>query len=70
MDELIAVCEALQAAGITPFAGTLADSWTVMPSWNAIGAYYAQDGFFDELRAEGEDVGPDAAVSFEKNFPR
>lgn len=68
-DELIAVCEKLKAAGITPFAGTLADSWTVMPSWNAIGAYYSQDGFFDKMRAEGKNVNANSPVSFEKNFP-
>jgi len=68
-DELIAVCEQLKAAGITPFAATLAESWTVMPSWNAIGAYSAQDGFFDTMREEGADVGPDSAASFEKDFP-
>ncbi|WP_435747238.1 ABC transporter substrate-binding protein [Microbacterium sp. PMB16] len=68
-DEFIAVCDELQAAGITPFYGTLADSWTGMPSWNALGAYASQDGFFDDLRAEGDDVGPDSAVSFEQDFP-
>ncbi|WP_026530168.1 ABC transporter substrate-binding protein [Haematomicrobium sanguinis] len=68
-DELIEICEKLQAAGVTPFAGTLADSWTVMPSWNAIGAYAAQDGFFDKMRAEGENVGPSSPVSFSKDFP-
>ena len=67
-DELIAVCEQLQAAGISPFAATLAESWTVMPSWNAIGAYAAQDGFFDEMREEGDTVGADSPVSFEKDF--
>ena len=66
-DELIAVCEQLQAAGISPFAATLAESWTVMPSWNAIGAYAAQDGFFDEMREEGDTVGADSPVSFEKD---
>ena len=68
-DELIAVCEQLQDAGITPFYGTLADSWTVLPSFNALGAYPAQDDFFEQMREEGEDVGPDSAVSFEKDFP-
>lgn len=68
-DEFIAVCDALEAAGITPFYGTLADSWTGMPSWNALGAYASQDGFFDDLRAEGEEVGSGSAVSFEKDFP-
>lgn len=68
-EELFAACDQLKAAGITPFYGTLADAWTVLPSFNAIGAYVAQDGFFDKLRAEGSDVGPDSAVSFEKDFP-
>lgn len=67
-DEFIAVCDALQTAGIQPFYGTLADSWTGMPSWNALGAYPTQDGFFDEMREEGEDVGADSPVSFEKDF--
>lgn len=67
-DELIAVCDALQAAGITPFYGTLADSWTVLPSFNGLGAYPAQGGFFDEMREIGADVGPDSAVSFAQDF--
>ena len=32
-DELIAVCEALEGAGITPFYGTFADSWTIGQGW-------------------------------------
>ncbi|WP_353808505.1 ABC transporter substrate-binding protein [Agromyces sp. SYSU T00194] len=68
-DELIAVCEQLQDAGITPFYGTLADSWTVLPSWNALGAYPAQDDFFPQMREEGASVGPDSPVSFERDFP-
>ena len=67
-DELIEVCEELEAAGITPFYGTLADDWTVLPSFNGIGAYAAQDGFFDELREEGASLSPDSPVSFSKNF--
>jgi len=67
-DEFVAVCDALVEAGITPFYGTLADSWTGIPSWNALGAYPAQDDFFDKLRAQGEDVGPDSEVSFQKDF--
>lgn len=68
-DELIAVCDQLESAGITPFAGTLADSWTAMPSWNAIGAYSAGDEFFDEMRASGDTVGDDSPASFEMDFP-
>lgn len=68
-EELIALCETLESRGITPFATSLAENWTAMPSWNAIGAYYTQDGFFDEMRAEGDTVGADSPVSFEKVFP-
>ena len=67
-DEFIAVCDKLKAASITPFYGTLADSWTALPSFNALGAYAAQDGFFDKMRAEGANVGPDSEVSFSKDF--
>ncbi|WP_404429975.1 extracellular solute-binding protein [Microbacterium lacus] len=67
-DEFITVCDALEAAGVQPFYGTLADAWTGMPSWNALGAYPTQDGFFDQMRAEGENVGPDSPVSFQKDF--
>ncbi|MFT3888245.1 MAG: extracellular solute-binding protein [Arachnia sp.] len=67
-DELIDVCEKLKAAGITPFYGTLADSWTVLPSFNGMGAYPAKDGFFDQIRELGSAVGASSAVSFQKNF--
>ncbi|MBT2500756.1 extracellular solute-binding protein [Agromyces sp. ISL-38] len=66
--ELIDVCEKLQAAGITPFYGTLTDGWTTMPAFNGLGAYAAEGGFFDDLRAEGAEVGPDSEVSFQKDF--
>ena len=68
-DEFIDVCEQLKAAGITPFFGTLADSWTGLPSFNALGAYPSQGDFFDAMREEGENVGPDSEVSFQKDFP-
>ena len=59
-DELIAVAETLQAAGVTPFAAGVADAWTVMPPFNALGAYAARDGFFDALREQGADTAPDS----------
>lgn len=68
-DELIALCDTLVERGITPFSTSLAENWTAMPSWNGIGAYEVQDGFFDEMRAEGEDVGPDSPASFAQDFP-
>lgn len=67
-DELIEVCEQLKEAGITPFYGTLSDAWTAMPAFNGIGAYAAEGGFFDDLRAQGTEVGPDSPVSFQKDF--
>lgn len=66
--ELVDVCDKLKAAGVTPFYGTLADSWTTMPSFNGLGGYAAKDDFFDKMRAEGVNVGPNSPVSFEKNF--
>lgn len=67
-DELIAACERLKSAGVQPIYATLADSWTAVPAFNGLGAYAVQDGFFDEMRAEGEDVGTDSPVSFEKDL--
>lgn len=67
-DEFVAVCEQLKTAGITPFFGTLADSWTALPSFNALGAYPSQGDFFEQMRTEGENVGSDSRVSFEKDF--
>lgn len=67
-DELIEVCEQLQDAGITPIYGTLGDAWTTLPSFNGLGAYPAQEGFFDQMREQGEDTGPESEVSFEQDF--
>lgn len=68
-NELVEVCDKLKGAGITPFYGTLADSWTTLPSFNGLGGYPAvQDDFFEQMRAQGVNVGPDSPVSFEKNF--
>ena len=67
-DELIAACEQLQAAGVQPIYATLADSWTSVPSFNGLGAYAVQDGFFDDMRAEGENVSTDSPASFSQDF--
>jgi raffinose/stachyose/melibiose transport system substrate-binding protein len=69
-DELIAVCDQLKAAGIDPFYGTFKDDWTVGQGWYDYTAGGSVDviDFFDALAEEGTEVGPDSAVSFEKDF--
>lgn len=69
-DELIAVCDALEAAGVTPFYGTFKDDWTVAQGWYdyAIGGSIDVIDFFDRLAAEGADVDGSSDVSFEKVF--
>lgn len=69
-DELIAVSDRLEAAGITPFYATFKDDWTVGQGWYdyALGGSLDVIAFFDALADEGADVGPDSAVSFEKDF--
>lgn len=67
-DELIAAADTFQAAGVTAFYGTLKDQWTVLPAFNNLGAALQPENFFDDLRAEGADVGPDSAVSFSKDY--
>ncbi|NQX26742.1 extracellular solute-binding protein [Microbacteriaceae bacterium VKM Ac-2854] len=67
-DELIAVCDALVAAGVTPFYGALLDNWTGAPAFNALGGQLQPVGFFDDMRAEGANLGPDSPVSFTKDY--
>ncbi len=71
-DELLALCEELKANGIDPFYATFSsgDSWTIGQGWYdyAVGGSIDVIDFFDKLKAEGTDVGPDSEVSFEKDF--
>lgn len=69
-DELIAVCDALQAAGITPFYATLKDPWTVAQGWfdYTVGGEVDIASFFDQMREQGTEVGPDSPVSFQKTM--
>ena len=68
-DELIEVCETLEAAGVTPFYATFADNWTIGQGWYdyAVGGMLDTVEFFDALAEEGADVGPNSAVSFQKD---
>lgn len=69
-DELIEVCDSLEAAGVTPFYGTFKDDWTVAQGWYdyAVGGSIDVIDFFDGLAAEGTDVDASSDVSFEKDF--
>lgn len=69
-DELIAVADTLQDAGVTPFYGTFKDDWTVGQGWYdyALGGSIDVIDFFDQMAAEGTEVGADSAVSFQKDF--
>ncbi|WP_292901096.1 extracellular solute-binding protein [Microbacterium sp.] len=69
-DELIQTADTLQANGITPFYGTFKDDWTVGQGWYdySIGGSLDVLDFFDALAAEGDRVGADSAVSFQKDF--
>ncbi|WP_460776574.1 ABC transporter substrate-binding protein [Microbacterium sp. GXF7504] len=68
--ELLEVCDALKAAGIPPFYATFADAWTVNQGWfdYAVGGSIDVLDFYERLAEEGEDVGPDSEVSFQKDF--
>ena len=68
-DELIDVCETLEAAGVTPFYATFADNWTIGQGWYdyTVGGMLDTVAFFEGLAEEGADVGPNSAVSFQKD---
>ncbi|WP_373426640.1 ABC transporter substrate-binding protein [Microbacterium sp. SORGH_AS_0969] len=69
-DELLQVSETLKANGVTPFYGTFKDDWTVGQGWYdySVGGSLDVIDFFDALAAEGDEVGPQSAVSFAKDF--
>ena len=69
-DELIAVCDQLTAAGITPFYGTFKEPWAVAQGWfdYTVGGSVDVAGFYDEMNELGTEVGPDSPVSFEQTL--
>ncbi|WP_307807131.1 extracellular solute-binding protein [Naasia sp. SYSU D00057] len=69
-DELIGACETLLDAGVTPIYATFKDPWTVAqgPFDYTVGGMLDVAGFYEQLNAEGTEVGPDSAVSFQKDF--
>lgn len=69
-DELIAACDKLKAAGITPFYATLKDPWTVGQGWfdYSVGGMLNVSDFFDQLNSQGTNVGASSPVSFQNDF--
>ena len=69
-DELIAACEKLEAAGVTPFYATFKDPWTIGQGWfdYAVGGRIDVANFFAQLKDLGTQVGPDSTVSFQKTL--
>ena len=68
--QFVAVCEELQTAGITPVYATDRDTWTL---WQglfdySVGSLIDTGSFFRKMKELGTEVGPDAEVSFEKDF--
>jgi raffinose/stachyose/melibiose transport system substrate-binding protein len=69
-DELIAVCDKLKAAGITPIYSTFKEPWSVGQGLfdYTVGGSIDVAQFFDKLNVEGTKVGPNSPVSFEKTL--
>ena len=68
-DELIAACDELEAAGVTPIYSTFKDPWTLgqgLFDYSAGGQMDVAD-FIDQMHELGTEVGPDSAVSFQKD---
>ena len=69
-DDFVEVCRTLQKAGITPIYATDRDTWTL---WQglfdySVGSLVDTGAFFEKMNRLGTEVGPDAEVSFEKDF--
>lgn len=69
-DQLIAVCDRLKAADVTPFYATFKEPWSVAQGWfdYTVGGMVDVAAFFEQLKAQGTDVGPNSPVSFSKDF--
>jgi len=69
-DELLTVCKALTAAGVTPIYSTFKDPWTIAQGYfdYSVGGTVDTTKFFNQLKRQGTNVGPDSPVSFEKQF--
>lgn len=68
--EMVELCEACRDADITPIYSTFSDPWTIGQGLfdYSVGGMIDVGDFFTKLRAQGADVGPNSAVSFQKDF--
>lgn len=68
--KFIEVCELFKSNNITPLMGTFVDQWTLeLGLFNqGVGGGLDVPEFFSKLNALGTDTGPDAEVSFSKDF--
>lgn len=68
--ELIEVADTLKAADVDPFYATFADAWTINQGWfdYSVGGSLDVLDFYDQLAAQGTEVGPDSEVSFQNQF--
>lgn len=71
-DELIAACDTLKAAGITPIYSTFKEPWSVGQGLfdYTIGGSINVADFYKKLDKEGTSVGPKSPVSFEKTLDK
>lgn len=69
-DELIAVCDALEAAGVTPIYSTFKDPWTLGQGLfdYTVGGMIDVPEFLEQMDEAGTEVGPDSEVSFQKTI--
>lgn len=50
-DELLAACETLKNAGVTPFEFTYKDAWTILPVWNSAAPVLQPENFYTDRKA-------------------
>lgn len=69
-DELIAVCDTLQDAGVTPIYSTFKDTWTLGQGLfdYSVGGLIDVPEFLEQMDELGTEVGPDSEVSFQKTI--
>ena len=70
-DEFLRVCETFTSNGVPPIYGTYKDGWTVNQGAfdYAAGGLLDVHAFYEQMLAQGSNIGPDSPVSFSKKLP-